>query len=141
MADLEATDIRLRLRRDLASIQERFRGLYERVRHRWWFKLLAWSALLSGVAAFLLWFFVARDLPSVDKLRAYEPPLPTNVRAIDGSPVHSFARERRIQLSFDEYPKVVIEAFTSAEDKTFFSHHGLDFPGLVRAAFQGAVRG
>jgi penicillin-binding protein 1A len=29
----------------------------------------------------------------------------------------------------------------SAEDKTFFEHHGVDFPGLVRAAFQGLVSG
>jgi penicillin-binding protein 1A len=141
MADLEATTIRLRLRRELAGVQGTLHAFYERVRHRWWWKVGAWLALLAGIAAFLLWFFVARGLPSIDKLRAYEPPLPTNVRAVDGTPVHSFARERRIQLSFDEYPKVVIQAFTSAEDKTFFSHHGLDFPGLIRAAFQGAIHG
>ena len=81
----------------------------------------------------LIWAFFAQGLPSADALLNYEPPLPTNVRAIDGTPVHSFARERRIQLAFDEYPPLLIQAFISAEDKTFFSHGGIDYPGLAGA--------
>lgn len=117
------------------------RGWYQRVHRRWWFRLLAWAALLSGIFWFLVWLLIARNLPSVDTLRAYEPPLPTNVRSVDGLPIHSYARERRVQLSYAEYPKLLVEAFLSAEDKTFFSHHGVDIPGLVRAAFQGIVSG
>ncbi|MBL7373424.1 transglycosylase domain-containing protein, partial [Escherichia coli] len=82
-----------------------------------------------------------RNLPSVDTLKNYEPPLPTNVRSVEGLPIHSYARERRVQLSFPEYPKLLVEAYMSAEDKTFFQHHGVDFPGLVRAAFQGLISG
>ncbi|MBX3595860.1 transglycosylase domain-containing protein [Sphingomonas sp.] len=111
------------------------------MRRRWWFKVLAWLALLSGVGMVLLWALFLRDLPSVDKLRAYEPPLPTNVRAIDGTPLRSYARERRVELSFDEYPKLLVGAFLSAEDKTFFRHGGVDYPGLVRAAWQGLTSG
>jgi penicillin-binding protein 1A len=55
-------------------------------------------------------------------LLAYQPPLPTNVRGYDGTPVQTFARERRVELSYDEYPPLVVHAFISAEDKTFFSH-------------------
>ena len=82
-----------------------------------------------------IWLAFARGLPSADALLSYEPPLPTNVRAIDGTPVHSFARERRVQLAFNEYPPVLIQAFISAEDKTFFSHSGIDYPGLAGAVF------
>src|SRR3546814_9041974 len=64
---------------------------------------------------------------------AYEPPLPSHVRAIDGTPIHEFARERRVYLTYDELPETLIEAFISAEDKTFFSHGGLDYPGIVSA--------
>ena len=46
-----------------------------------------------------------------------------------------FARERRVELAYDEYPPLVVEAFISAEDKTFFSHGGLVYPGLVGAVF------
>lgn len=109
------------------------RGWYQRVHRRWWFRILAWLALLSGVFWFLIWLLVARNLPSVDTLRAYEPPLPTNVRSVEGLPIHSYARERRVQLSYAEYPKQLVEAFLSAEDKTFFSHYGVDIPGTVGA--------
>ncbi len=51
------------------------------------------------------------------------------------SPVQTFARERRVELSYDEYPPLVVHAFLSAEDKGFFSHHGVDFTGLIGAVF------
>src|SRR4030095_4077177 len=47
----------------------------------------------------------------------------------------TFARGRRVELAYDEYPPMVIHAFISAEDKTFFSHGGIDYPGLVGAVF------
>ena len=48
--------------------------------------------------------FFANGLPTSEKLLSYQPPLPTNVRGYDGNPVQTFARERRVELSFDEYP-------------------------------------
>ena len=86
------------------------------IRRTWWFKVLAWLALLAGVGTVVLWALFLRDLPSVDKLRSYEPPLPTNIRAGDGTPLRSYARDRRVELSFEEYPKLMVGAFLSAED-------------------------
>ncbi|MEO5865732.1 MAG: transglycosylase domain-containing protein, partial [Sphingomonas sp.] len=91
--------------------------------------------MLAAIGYALLWAMFARDLPSVDKLRVYEPPLPTNVRGIDGTPIHSYARERRVELSYEEYPPLLVRAFLAAEDKTFFQHHGVDYLGIVNAAF------
>ena len=102
---------------------------------------LATLLALAVVGYAVLWLTVIRTLPSVDQLRAYEPPLPTNVRGVDGTPIQSYARERRVELSFAEYPQNMVHAILSAEDKTFFEHHGLDYPGLVRAAYQGIVKG
>ncbi|HET9336763.1 MAG TPA: PBP1A family penicillin-binding protein [Sphingomicrobium sp.] len=82
----------------------------------------------------------AINLPSSEKLLAYQPPLPTNVRGYDGNPVQTFARERRVELAYDEYPQLVVDAFVSAEDKTFFSHGGLDYPGLFGAVFDYATK-
>ena len=83
-----------------------------------------------------MWLYFAAGLPSSEKLLAYEPPLPTNVRGYDGEPVQTFARERRVDLSYDEIPPLVVHAFISAEDKTFFSHHGIDYPGLIERGVQ-----
>lgn len=100
-----------------------------------WVRRGAWG-LFAGLMLMAVVFVVfARNIPSSDKLLAYQPPLPTNVRGYNGNPVQTFARERRVELAYDEYPPVVVQAFVSAEDKTFFSHGGIDYPGLVGAVF------
>ena len=81
------------------------------------------------------WLYFSAGLPSSEKLMAYQSALPTNVRGYDGDPIGSFARERRVELAYDEYPPLVVHAFISAEDKTFFSHGGIDYPGLAAAVF------
>jgi len=119
-----------------------FVGINGRV-HAWvdpWFERV-WVRQLAllGAAGFVLfaaiWLFFATGLPTSEKLLAYQPPLPSNVRGYDGNPVQTFARERRVELAYDEYPRLVVNAFISAEDKTFFRHGGIDYPGLVGAVF------
>ena len=127
--DQPHSSVSFRLRRDVDTLRELLKSVWQ----RWWVKLLALFGALMLLAYALVWVLFARDLPSVDGLRAYEPPLPTNVRAIDGTPVHSYARERRIELSYAEYPPLLIRAFLAAEDKTFFDHGGVDYPGLAGA--------
>ncbi len=100
---------------------------------RWWVKALAVLAGLGLFAIFLLWLLVIRQLPSVEQLRTYEPPLPTHVRGGDGLPIQSYARERRVELSYAEYPPLMVKAFLAAEDRTFFDHHGVDYPGIAAA--------
>ena len=92
--------------------------------------------VLGGIVLLyaLVWLTVARNLPSADKLLTYQPPLPTMVRGNDGEIVSSYARERRVQLRFVDFPQPLINAFLSAEDKSFWSHGGVDLTGLAGAA-------
>jgi penicillin-binding protein 1A len=90
------------------------------------------------VAYAVFWVLFLRGLPSTDKLLSYEPPLPTNVRALDGTPVYSFARERRVELAYEEFPPQLVHAFISAEDKDFFTHHGVDPSSFLFAVFDYA---
>ncbi|MES2119336.1 MAG: PBP1A family penicillin-binding protein [Pseudomonadota bacterium] len=87
-----------------------------------------------------MWIYFAAGLPSSQTLLAYQPPLPTNVRGYDGTPVQTFARERRVELSYDEYPPLVVNAFLSAEDRSFFTHPGVDITGLVGAVFDYSIK-
>ena len=107
------------------------RGLWRRR----WVRLLSYLLLLGIVGLIGIWALFARDLPSAETLLNYEPPLPSNVRGIDGNPVQTFARERRVQLDYDEYPPLLIQAFLSAEDKTFFEHGGIDYLGILAAVY------
>ena len=98
-----------------------------------WVRRLSWGAFAALMFGAVVFIAFAINLPTSEKLLAYQPPLPTNVRGYDGNPVQTFARERRVELAYDEYPPLVVDAFISAEDKTFFSHGGIDYPGLIGA--------
>src|SRR5687768_8226899 len=85
-----------------------------------------------GAVAGLVWHF-SRDLPDYSQLQDYEPPVMTRVHATDGSLLAEYAKERRLYLPIQAVPKMVINAFISAEDKNFYEHGGLDFQGILRA--------
>src|ERR671914_152794 len=89
---------------------------------------------LVGVAgaAGLMWHF-SKDLPDYSQLQDYEPPVMTRVHATDGALVAEYATQRRLYIPIQAVPKMVINAFLAAEDKNFYEHGGLDFPGIARA--------
>ncbi|HEX8643756.1 MAG TPA: PBP1A family penicillin-binding protein [Allosphingosinicella sp.] len=105
-----------------------------------WAKALAILIASPFVILLLLYLIFAPGLPSAESLLRYEPPLPSYVRDIEGDPVHSFARERRVELQYAEFPPELINAFLAAEDRTFFSHGGIDYPGFAGAIWDYAVK-
>lgn len=131
-----------RLDRVRARIASTWTGARERLARNWrerrWFR---WLAILSGAGlAFLvaLWLYLASSLPDAESLLEYETPLPTVVRGADGEIVHSYARERRVQLQYEDFPPQLVKAFLAAEDKTFFTHGGVDFFGTMNAVLDFA---
>ena len=79
-----------------------------------------------------LWYF-SSGLPDYKKLESYEPPISSRVYANDGTLVAEYAIEKRLFIPFDSVPKIVVNAFLSAEDKNFFDHSGIDPKGILRA--------
>lgn len=135
---IEATEsLAYKLERKSGSFM---RGL-ETLWQKWWFRLLLAFAALCLIGWLLIWLLFARDLPDAKMLEQYQPPLPTIVRAYDGEPVHSYARERRVQLSYSDYPTTLIRAYLAAEDRTFFQHGGLDYPGIATAIVTNLTSG
>jgi penicillin-binding protein 1A len=92
-----------------------------------------------GFIGITLWYF-GRDLPDYQQLAHYQPPIMTRVHAGDGRLLAEYATERRIFVPIQAIPKPVIEAFLSAEDKNFYSHHGIDPISIVRAAITDVGR-
>jgi penicillin-binding protein 1A len=91
-------------------------------------------AFLVGVTAVagLLWHY-SKDLPDYSQLQDYEPAVMTRVHASDGSLLAEYAHERRLYIPIQAVPKLVINAFVAAEDKSFYEHNGIDFQGIMRA--------
>ncbi len=85
-----------------------------------------------GVAAIYL-NQVSAGLPDYTVLKDYQPPVTTRVHAADGSLLAEYAHERRLFQPIETVPPTLLHAFISAEDKDFYSHHGIAFDGVVRA--------
>ncbi|WP_305096183.1 penicillin-binding protein 1A [Croceibacterium aestuarii] len=133
MADTDQSTgeyLRYRIRRDAGGLVTWFRQQW---RGKWWFKWVSGALGAFLVVWIVGWTVLASGLPDAGKLVDYEPPLPSVVRGDDGEIVHSYARERRVQLEFQDFPAQLINAYTSAEDKTFWTHGGIDFGGFVGA--------
>src|SRR5262249_18989093 len=101
--------------------------------------LIAAAIAGAGAAGLLIWHF-GRDLPNFQQLAHYEPPITTRLQAGDGRLLAEYATERRIFVPLTEIPKRVTNAFLSAEDKNFYSHHGVDPVSMIRAALTDVGR-
>ncbi|MEM9084674.1 MAG: transglycosylase domain-containing protein [Pseudomonadota bacterium] len=128
---------RYRVNRDLGAARD---WVVERWRASIWYKLLALAIALAVLVWMVAFFWLASDLPDAESLLEYETPLPTVVRGYDGEIVHSYARERRVQLQYADFPERLKQAYISAEDKTFYSHGGVDFTGTANAVFDYATK-
>jgi len=90
---------------------------------------------IFAAGAALVWVFYeyGRELPDYRQLADYEPSVMSRVYAGDGRLIEEYAVEGRVFVPFDAIPQRIVDAFLSAEDKTFYSHPGLDFFGIARA--------
>jgi len=99
--------------------------------------LAAAGVLLAGFAAVVS----LRQLPSVDALRDYRPQVPLRVFTRDDVQIGEFGTEHREFIPMDRMPKLMSDALLAAEDDQFYSHVGVDVPGLVRAALANIGEG
>ena len=96
---------------------------------------------VAGAGGVLYGFYhFGKGLPEYNQLADYNPPVVTRIHAGDGRLMAEFAREKRVFIPIEAMPKKIIKAFLSAEDKTFYTHHGIDIPGILRAAFTNLKR-
>src|SRR5215469_2229985 len=96
------------------------------------------GAIVLVAGSIATWLVVQRytaDLPDYTQLAKYDPPVVTRVLAGDGRLLAEYAIEKRVYLPIGSIPKRVINAFLAAEDKSFYSHPGIDVQGILRAGF------
>lgn len=77
---------------------------------------------------------ISADLPTVDGLKQYQPPVMSRIYASDDRLVAELAKERRIFVPSNAIPDMLKQAFVSAEDQKFWTHHGVDPSAIIRAA-------
>ncbi len=87
----------------------------------------------GGIAAWQLYERFSADLPSLDTLQHYDPKVVSRIYAGDSQLMAEYGTERRIFVPIAAIPKQVQQAFISAEDHTFWTHHGVDPAAILRA--------
>ena len=101
------------------------------------FKVCVAAGLVGALAAVVVGVVLIRgfgkDLPDHAGLARYSPPMTTRIHAGDGRVLAEFSREHRLFVPVSEIPPLVKDAFLAAEDKSFYSHPGLDLQALLRA--------
>ncbi len=124
--------------------QDPFRQQPSRRQWRWWHILLISLAaviFLGGLAAGgALWHF-SKDLPALDQLGTYQPSLVTQVYSSDQQLIGQFFIERRTLTAVANIPEQLRRAVIAVEDVRFFEHPGLDYIGMLRAAWTNLRRG
>jgi penicillin-binding protein 1A len=104
------------------------------------FGLLVLVSALVGATAGLLLVYTT-DLPQVEALEAYRPSSITELYDDHGRVIGSFALQRRVVASYDDFPPVLREALISIEDKDFYRHSGINFWRIVGAAYRDIESG
>jgi penicillin-binding protein 1A len=99
---------------------------------------LAVVGLLLG--AFLLLVALPK-VPSIDALTDYQPKIPLRVYTADGALIGEFGEERRAVVRIHEVPEVMKHAILAAEDERFYQHQGVDYVGVIRAAYSNLLAG
>lgn len=111
---------------------------------RWWQIALLGVLGLSLVGALavagLLWHY-SQDLPDLNQLQNYQPSLVTQVYSSDRQLIGQFFIERRILTPLSAIPEHLRRAVIAVEDVRFFEHPGLDYIGILRAAWTNVRRG
>ena len=98
-------------------------------------------ALLGAYALAASYVYLAPDLPSSESMRKVELQIPLRVYTRNGALMAQIGEQRRIPVTYEEIPLIVKQAFLAAEDERFFTHHGIDFPGVIRAIFVDLLSG
>ncbi len=111
---------------------------------RW---LLYIGSVLLGLAVVgaLLGAFVLAllypTLPSLGSLTDYQPKIPLRIVSAEGELLGEFGEERRAVVTMAEVPDVMKKAILAAEDERFYSHGGVDYISILRAAATNVASG
>ncbi len=104
------------------------------------------SVLLGlGVVSALLGAFVLAllypTLPSLENLTDYRPKIPLRIVSAEGDLLGEFGEERRAVVTIGEVPEIMKQAILAAEDERFYSHGGVDYLSILRAAASNLASG
>ena len=113
-----------------------------------WLRFLAFPLVLAGgflVTALLVMALIIAlaypNLPSLQALTEYQPKIPLRIYTAEGVQIGEFGEERRAVVAIGEVPAGLKNAIIAAEDERFYEHAGIDYIGVLRAAYANLIAG
>ena len=85
--------------------------------------------------------YCAFDLPDIDKLSEESARPHIIIRAETGEILSHYGDIYGRALTYSQLPKNLINAVLATEDRRFFDHSGIDYWGIIRAAYKNKMAG
>ncbi len=89
------------------------------------------GAMTLGLALYAV--SLLPGLPTVEEIRQVPLSIPLRIYSADGQLIAEYGNERRVPVTLDQAPPLLIDAILATEDDGFYHHTGVDFLGIVRA--------
>jgi penicillin-binding protein 1A len=113
-----------------------------------WLRFLAFPLVLMGgflvTCVLVLALIIALaypNLPSLQALTEYQPKIPLRIYTAEGIQIGEFGEERRAVVAIADVPAALKNAIIAAEDERFYEHAGIDYIGVLRAAYANLAAG
>lgn len=105
--------------------------------------LLLWIGILGCAFATGFLYSVVKEMPVLETLSVPRPALSSELFAADGqtSLGHVYLDENRVLVTSDQIPASLKQAFVSIEDRSFYTHIGVDPRGMARAVVTNLTEG
>jgi penicillin-binding protein 1A len=104
--------------------------------------ILVGGFLVTSLLVFALIIALAYpNLPSLQALTEYQPKVPLRIYTAEGVQIGEFGEERRAVVAIADVPVALKNAIIAAEDERFYEHAGIDYVGVLRAAYANLAAG
>lgn len=105
-------------------------------------KLIAVLFVVGALAVFAIIIKYRLELPNIQSMvEDYKPQMATTIYDKNNNVVDVLEAESRDAVKLEDVSPYVKEAFLAIEDKKFYSHHGLHFKRIIRAALTNFLKG
>jgi penicillin-binding protein 1A len=91
-------------------------------------------AVVGGLLGAFVLALLYPTLPSLESLTDYQPKIPLRIVSAEGDLLGEFGEERRSIVTIAEVPDLMKKAILAAEDERFYTHGGVDYLSVLRAA-------
>jgi penicillin-binding protein 1A len=117
----------------------------QKIRKKGWAFYVSYSFILSFLLLLtlggLLFFYYSHRLPDFTPLKERNLNAYSIVYSEEDQVIGKFLMDNRIPISYERFPKQLVNAFIAAEDADFFQHKGVDYKGILRAMFKNFLAG